>query len=182
MGGARAAPQPIKQAGYISATSASPHDLASERQPVHTGVNLRSCCTSQPCPVWHHRRLLLAECASAADGHAGTERCNISPGRFDMPMDWRAPAEPNSLVASDATLRLVPGLFESVDLGPCDVKGFAKPVRAWRIAGEAADVESRFHALYRAAGTPLAGRTEELGLLMQRWQRANKGEGPDPDC
>ena len=75
-----------------------------------------------------------------------------------------------------------PRPVESVDLGPCDVKGFAKPVHAWRIAGEAADVESRFQALYRAAGTPLAGRTEELGLLMQRWQQANKGEGPDRDC
>ena len=49
------------------------------------------------------------------------------------------------------------------------------PVRAWRITGEA-DTEGRFDALHGVA-TPLVGRAEELGLLLQRWQQARAGEG-----
>ena len=46
-------------------------------------------------------------------------------------------AEPNTVVASRSTQRLVAGLFETVDLGRQELKGFATPVRVWRIAGEA---------------------------------------------
>ena len=84
-------------------------------------------------------------------------------------------AEPNTVVASSGTQRLIAGLFETVDLGRRELKGFAKWSRAWRITGEA-DVESRFEAR-RDSPTPLVGRTEELKMLLHRWQLARAGEG-----
>ena len=87
----------------------------------------------------------------------------------------QALAEPNTVVIADGTHRLVAGLFDMIDLGHRQLKGFATPVRAWRITGEA-DTEGRFDALHGVA-TPLVGRAEELELLLQRWQQARAGKG-----
>ncbi|MGX1262159.1 AAA family ATPase [Sinorhizobium fredii] len=87
----------------------------------------------------------------------------------------QALAEPNSVVIADSTQRLVAGMFEMIDLGLQQLKGFAAPVPTWRIIGEA-DTEGRFDALHGVA-TPLVGRSEELELLLQRWQQARKGKG-----
>ena len=85
-------------------------------------------------------------------------------------------AEPNSVVISRSTRRLVGGLFDLADLGTHQVKGFAGSVRAWRAIGES-QAESRFEALHPAALTPLVGREEELALLQRRWAEARDGEG-----
>src|SRR5436309_4217100 len=84
-------------------------------------------------------------------------------------------AEPNTVVVADGTQRLTTGLFEMIDLRYNDLRGFATPVRAWRIAGEAG-AEGRFDAQHGVA-TPLVGRAEELELLVQRWQQARAGKG-----
>ncbi len=87
----------------------------------------------------------------------------------------QALAEPNAVIIADATRRQVGGLFELNDLGPKNLKGFAEPQRAWRVASESG-VESRF-AAFRAGETPLVGREEELELLLRRWSQAKTGEG-----
>ena len=85
-------------------------------------------------------------------------------------------AEPNNVVISDATRSLLGNLFELKDLGLKDLKGFAKPVRAW-LALRASTVESRFEALHPSGLTALVGREEETELLLRRWSRAKSGEG-----
>lgn len=87
----------------------------------------------------------------------------------------QAMAEPDTVVIAGGTHRLVVGLFEMVDLGLQRLRGFATHVSAWRIIGES-DAEGRFDALHRDA-TPLVGRTEELELLLRRWQQARIGQG-----
>ena len=85
-------------------------------------------------------------------------------------------AAPESVVISQATRRLVRGLFELNDLGPQRLKGFAEPLTAWRVEGEAC-AEGRFEARQTAGLTPLVGREEEIALLLRRWERARDGEG-----
>ncbi|MCA1444788.1 AAA family ATPase, partial [Ensifer sp. IC4062] len=87
----------------------------------------------------------------------------------------QALAEPNTVVIADGTHRLVAGLFEMVDLGLQQLRGFAAPVPVWRVIGESA-AEGRFDAQHGVA-TPLVGRSEELELLVQSWHRARAGEG-----
>src|SRR4051812_8173436 len=89
----------------------------------------------------------------------------------------QALAEPDSVVIAEGTRRLVGDLFECADLGGVEARGFAGPVRAYRVAGAGA-VASRSEALH-AGGTltPLVGRDEELALLRRRWERAKGGEG-----
>jgi class 3 adenylate cyclase/predicted ATPase len=88
----------------------------------------------------------------------------------------QALARPATVVMADSTRRLVGGLFALEDLGLHALKGFAAPVRVWRVIGEGM-VESRFEALHGASLTPLVGRSQELTLLLDRWEQAKEGEG-----
>ena len=85
-------------------------------------------------------------------------------------------AEPNSVVIAESTRKLVGNLFELDDLGPNELKGIARPVRAW-MALRASSVESGFEAQHETKLTPLVGRDEELELLVRRWRQAVGGEG-----
>ena len=85
-------------------------------------------------------------------------------------------AEPNTVVIADGTRKLLGNLFELEDLGAQELKGIAKPVRAWA-ALRARSVEGRFEALHAAGLTALVGREEECELLLRRWSRAKSGEG-----
>jgi class 3 adenylate cyclase len=85
-------------------------------------------------------------------------------------------AEPDSVVMSAATCRLVHGLFECQELGPQPVKGLSMPLSLYRVVGESA-VQSRFEVAVRTGLTPLVGREHEVGLLVERWERAQRGEG-----
>src|SRR5262245_28386381 len=88
----------------------------------------------------------------------------------------QALAEPGSVVISQATRRLVGGLFELEDLGPQRLKGFAAPLTAFRVEGEGR-AEGRFDALHGEHPTPLVGRAPELGILLERWAWAKDGDG-----
>ena len=88
----------------------------------------------------------------------------------------QALAEPGSVVIAEATRRLVGDLFECADLGAVEAKGFAAPVRAYRVLGVGA-AASRFEAFHAAALAPLVGREEEIDLLLRRWRQARSGEG-----
>ena len=87
----------------------------------------------------------------------------------------QALAEPDCIIISESTQKLLGGLFELTHAGEHELKGFARPLPAWRVCGEAA-VESRFAAI-RTGGLPLIGRAHEMGLVRERWQLARQGEG-----
>jgi class 3 adenylate cyclase/predicted ATPase len=88
----------------------------------------------------------------------------------------QALAAPGKVVISQATRRLVGGLFELTDLGPTRLKGFALPLAAFRVEGEGHAL-GRFEALHGERVTPLIGREHELAMLMERWARAKDGDG-----
>jgi class 3 adenylate cyclase/predicted ATPase len=85
-------------------------------------------------------------------------------------------AEPNTVVISEATRRLLGNLFELQDLEPKELKGFAGPVRAFAVL-RASSVASRFEAMHPSGLTELVGREEEVELLLRRWAIAKTGEG-----
>jgi class 3 adenylate cyclase/tetratricopeptide (TPR) repeat protein len=88
----------------------------------------------------------------------------------------QALAEPDTVVISAATQRLVQGLFTYQDLGPQELKGITTPVTVYQVLGESG-VQSRFEMAVQAGLTPLVGRDEELALLRRRWCQAQNGEG-----
>src|SRR5215472_4983603 len=87
----------------------------------------------------------------------------------------QALAEQGAVVIASSTQRLTGGLFEYRDLGAVALKGFGEDVPAWQVLAISA-AESRFEAL-RATTTPLVGRSEEIELLLRRWEQAKRGDG-----
>jgi class 3 adenylate cyclase/predicted ATPase len=84
-------------------------------------------------------------------------------------------AEPDTVVITAATQRLVGGLFVVEDRGPQTLKGVREPVTLYRVV-QPSGVRSR---LAVAAGrlTRFVGRDIELATLVDRWERAQDGEG-----
>jgi class 3 adenylate cyclase/tetratricopeptide (TPR) repeat protein len=85
-------------------------------------------------------------------------------------------AETNSLVISDATTRLVSGLFQLRSLGELTLAGVEVPIRAHHVVGRQA-ARSRLEAAAPHELSPLVGREQELSSLLQRWQEAVTGRG-----
>jgi class 3 adenylate cyclase len=87
----------------------------------------------------------------------------------------QALSEPDTVVISGSTRRLLGALFEYRTLRSMDVKGFSQPVEVWQVIGTST-IDSRFEAL-RGTMTPLVDREEEIDLLMRRWEEAKRGNG-----
>jgi class 3 adenylate cyclase len=87
----------------------------------------------------------------------------------------QALADADCIIISESTQKLLGGFFELTHTGEHELKGFSRPVPAWRVCGEAS-VESRFAAIH-AKGLPLVGRAHEMGLMRERWHLARQGEG-----
>jgi predicted ATPase/class 3 adenylate cyclase len=85
-------------------------------------------------------------------------------------------AAAGQVVIADGTRRLVGGLFETEELGQQSLKGFSEPVPAHRVIRPGV-AEGRFEALHGAFLAPLVGREQEIMLLLDRWGRAQAGEG-----
>ncbi len=89
----------------------------------------------------------------------------------------QAAAEPGTLMISDATQRLVAGLFVVEDRGAQALKGIEGPVQLYRVV-RPSGMRGRFEVMAAAGGlTPFVGREDELRSLLNRWERVLEGEG-----
>jgi class 3 adenylate cyclase/predicted ATPase len=85
-------------------------------------------------------------------------------------------AAPNTLVISATTYQLLGGFFACQSLGAQLLKGFAQPVEVYQILYEST-ARSRLEAAGRTGLTPLVGREQEIGLLVERWAQVKEGVG-----
>jgi class 3 adenylate cyclase/tetratricopeptide (TPR) repeat protein len=85
-------------------------------------------------------------------------------------------AKPQSVVVSESTRRLVPAIFDLQDLGLQKLRGITEPVRVFQV-NAAKNTASRFEARHAESLTPLAGRSSELSLLLDRWTKVKEGDG-----
>jgi len=85
-------------------------------------------------------------------------------------------AQPNTILVSATTRQLAGGAFHYDDMGLVNLKGLDQPERIWRVLAEAR-LPSRFEAARPEGLTPLVGREQEIGVLLDRWQLAGEGEG-----
>ena len=84
-------------------------------------------------------------------------------------------AEPDTVVVSAATRRLIEGLFVFEDVGQRALKGVSALIRIFRVVAPAESID-RFDARVQRGLTPLVGRAAELDMLRQRWEQAHDGE------
>jgi len=88
-----------------------------------------------------------------------------------------AAAEPGTVAITDATHRLVSGLFIIEDCGAQALKGIERPLQVYRVI-RPSGARGRFDVATAAGGlTSFVGREDELRSLMNRWERALDGEG-----
>jgi len=85
-------------------------------------------------------------------------------------------AAPNTLVISAATLSLLGGFFACQALGRHPVKGLAQPLEVYQVLYEST-ARSRLEAASSTGLTPLVGREQEMGLLLERWAQVKDGLG-----
>ncbi|MGZ5152522.1 MAG: AAA family ATPase, partial [Burkholderiales bacterium] len=85
-------------------------------------------------------------------------------------------ASANTVVISESTRHLVWAAFDLRDLGPHELRGITEPVHVYRVDA-AKTAGSRFEAAHDESLTPLAGRTSELSLLLDRWKKVKEGDG-----
>jgi class 3 adenylate cyclase/predicted ATPase len=83
-------------------------------------------------------------------------------------------AEPDSIVISETTFRLVQGFFNCEPLGARNLKGIEGPVALYRVHG-LSGVATRLEVAAAKGLTPFVGRAAELELLRSRWDAARNG-------
>jgi len=89
----------------------------------------------------------------------------------------QAIAEPGTVAITDATHRLVAGLFVVDDRGAQELKGLERPLQLYRVV-RPSGMRGRFPAMAAMRGmTPFVGRDDELRSLLNRWERVREGEG-----
>src|SRR5262245_58199507 len=82
----------------------------------------------------------------------------------------------NTIAMSEATYRLVQGYFECQDLGQQTLRGVAEPVHVYQVFQESG-ARGRLDVAVTRGLTPLVGREQEVGLLVERWEQVKAGQG-----
>ncbi|HQR52868.1 MAG TPA: adenylate/guanylate cyclase domain-containing protein [Burkholderiales bacterium] len=85
-------------------------------------------------------------------------------------------APPGAVLVAQATHDLAGGRFDYTDEGVHKLKGFDRPLHAWRVL-RSSTAASRFDAARTRRLTPFVGRAEEIDLLVDKWRLAAAGQG-----
>jgi class 3 adenylate cyclase/predicted ATPase len=85
-------------------------------------------------------------------------------------------AEPDTMVISEVTYRLIEGYFMCRGLGAPMLKGVSQPMPVYRVLEESG-AQSRLDVALIRGLTPLVGREQEVALLRQRWEQVKDGHG-----
>jgi class 3 adenylate cyclase len=89
----------------------------------------------------------------------------------------QAAAAPDTVLITNATHRLVSGLFLVTERGAYTLKGIERPLQIYEVV-QPSGVRGKLEALAAAHGlTPFIGRENELRLLGDHWYRVRDGEG-----
>src|SRR5262249_4221199 len=85
-------------------------------------------------------------------------------------------AAPDTVVISADTSRLVEGYFTVADLGRQTLRGIAEPLQVYRVLCHSG-AQSRLDVVGPRGLTPLVGREQEVGFLLERWHWVKEGQG-----
>jgi class 3 adenylate cyclase/tetratricopeptide (TPR) repeat protein len=83
-------------------------------------------------------------------------------------------AEPNTILISAATQRLIEGQFECQPFGSHVLKGIDTPIAVYHVQSERQHVSP---LAGKVTLTPLVGREREVGLLVDRWEQVKEARG-----
>ena len=85
-------------------------------------------------------------------------------------------AEPDTVVLSTVTQRLVAGYFVCRSLEKQALRGLAQPLDVYQVL-EQSSARHRLEIIAPARLTPVVGRDEEIEFLLKCWEQAQDGQG-----
>jgi len=85
-------------------------------------------------------------------------------------------AAPNTIMFSASTYRLIQGYFDCEAFSAQTLRGVAEPITVYRVLSESG-VHSRLDIASARGLTPLVGREQEVGLLLERWAQVKDKHG-----
>src|SRR5713101_4614334 len=85
-------------------------------------------------------------------------------------------AAPDTVAISPDTYRLVEGYFTVEALGRQTLRGVAEPLQVYRVLRHSG-AQSRLDVAGTRGLTPLVGREQEVGMLLERWHWVKEGQG-----
>ena len=85
-------------------------------------------------------------------------------------------ADPNTVVISSATHRLIEGFFHCESKGTHALKGVLEPMEVYQVSQEI-DVYSRFEVAVGTGLTPLVGREGEVKKIVDCWENVKNSQG-----
>ena len=85
-------------------------------------------------------------------------------------------AAPDTVVISRATQRLVQGYFVCQDLEQQVLRGVTAPIQVYRVL-QVSGAQNSLEVVTIRGLTPLVGREQEVGLLLERWERVKESLG-----
>src|SRR5262249_39126571 len=74
------------------------------------------------------------------------------------------------------TYRLIQGYFDCQALGAQALRGVAEPLHVYRVL-QASGARGRLDVAQPRGLTPLVGREQEVGVLVERWEHVKAGHG-----
>ncbi len=85
-------------------------------------------------------------------------------------------AEPDTIMISDATRRLISGHFILEDHGTRKLKGISRPLQLFQVLGRS-EASSRFGAMAASGLAPFIGREREVEAIRTAWAETAGGAG-----
>jgi len=107
-------------------------------------------------PIGVHIGVAGGQVVASRTGSASYSEYTVTGNAANLASRLTDAAEAGEILVSDETHGALAERFNCVDAGTLDIKGFAEPVRAWRLCGLRPD---------RRGGRPFVGRRGELRLL-----------------
>ena len=88
----------------------------------------------------------------------------------------QALADPNSIIISRVTYRLIRNCFVCQSLGAYSLKGVSHKMEIFKVLKEI-EAPSSFKTTVTTSVTPFVGRKDEVGKLLTSWKKVKKGRG-----
>jgi class 3 adenylate cyclase/predicted ATPase len=145
---------------------------------IHTALEIVSGVTKISGPVTLNCRVGVCSGAVVVGeiGNSGTWSMDAVGETPNIAARLQTLAAANTVIISESTRRLVSAAFDFQDLGLQELKGVTEPLHVYRVLS-AKNTGSRFEAAHAGSLTPLIGRSSELSLLLDRWQKVREGDG-----
>jgi class 3 adenylate cyclase len=107
-------------------------------------------------PIGVHVGIAGGQVVASRTGSAGHSEYTVTGDTVNLASRLTAAAEAGEILTSDDTRRMLAERFDCADASTLDIKGFAEPVRAWRLRGLRQTTREQ---------RPFVGRRGELRLL-----------------